>query len=292
MIGRIVNTTARASAGADRIYEILDMEPDVAEKRSAVKLPDGPGEVVFENVSFAYNEGSPVLKNINLRVNGGQMVALVGHTGAGKTTLVNLVPRFYDASEGSISLDGVDVRDLKISSLRRNVALVFQDTFLFSASIADNIAYSRPDAAEEEIGRCAEAAQAREFIDELEEGYDTVIGERGVTLSGGQRQRLAIARALLANPRVLIMDDATASVDSATERQIQEAMLELSRGRTTFVIAHRVSTVRRADLIVVLEAGRIVEMGTHQELLARGGVYRGICEVQFADALQDMEQVQ
>ncbi|MHC4713835.1 MAG: ABC transporter ATP-binding protein [Planctomycetota bacterium] len=292
MVRRIVNSTARASAGADRIYEILDKEPDVAERRRAVNLPDGPGEVVFENVSFAYYNGTPVLSDINLRVKGGQMVALVGHTGAGKTTLVNLVPRFYDATEGAVKVDGVDVRDLKIANLRRNVALVFQETFLFSASIAENIAYARPGADEEEIVRCAVAAQAHEFVSGLERGYDTVIGERGVTLSGGQRQRVAIARALLANPRILIMDDATASVDSATERQIQEALLELSRGRTTFVIAHRISTVRRSDLIVVLEKGRIEEMGTHKELLALGGIYREICEVQFAEALDEMDTTQ
>ena len=290
MIGNIVNATARASAAADRIYEILDARPDVAESRCPKKLPEGGGEVVFENVSFAYNEGQSVLSGINLRVAPGQMVAVVGHTGSGKTSLVNLIPRFYDVTEGSVKVDGVDVRNLKLSSLRRSVSLIFQETFLFSATIAENIAYGRPDADCEEIIRCAEAAQAREFIDELDDGYDTIVGERGVTLSGGQRQRISIARALLANPRILIMDDATASVDSATERLIQQALLELSRGRTTFVIAHRVSTVRRADLIVVLDDGRIIETGTHDELLAAGGAYRKIYDMQLADAVAEMEK--
>ncbi len=288
MIGNIVNATARASAAADRIYEILDAKPDVAESSCPKELPDGGGEVVFENVGFAYNDEQPVLFDINLRVKPGQMVALVGHTGAGKTSLVNLIPRFYDVTEGSVKVDGVDVRDLKLSSLRRNVSLIFQETFLFSATIAENIAYGRPDASREEIIRCAAAAQAREFIDDLEDGYDTIVGERGVTLSGGQKQRISIARALLANPRILIMDDATASVDSTTERLIQQALLELARGRTTFVIAHRVSTVRRADLIVVLDKGRIIEMGTHDQLLAAAGAYRRIYDMQLADAVEQM----
>ena len=286
MVGDIVNATARASAGADRIYEILDKSPEVAEKRHAVDLPpDGRGEVVFENVTFAYVQGKPVLENISLTVEPGQMVALVGHTGSGKTTLVNLIPRFYDVNEGSVRVDGIDVRDLKLGALRRDVALIFQETFLFSDTIAENIAYARPDSTLEQIVEVAQAAQAHEFIEELEDGYDTIVGERGVGLSGGQRQRIAIARAVISDPRVLIMDDATASVDSQTERQIQEALLELSRGRTTFVIAHRISTVRRADLIVVLEKGRILEKGSHDELLKKGGVYKDICDVQLAEAV-------
>jgi len=291
MVGNIVNATARASAGADRIYEILDKDPDVAEKRNAVNLPpEGKGEVVFENVTFGYVPGKPVLRNINLRVEPGQMVALVGHTGSGKTTLVNLLPRFYDVTEGAVKVDGVDVRDLKLADLRRNVALIFQETFLFSTTIAENIAYACPEASFDQIVKVARAAQAHDFIEQLDEGYETIVGERGVGLSGGQRQRIAIARAVISNPRILIMDDATASVDSQTERQIQEALLELSRGRTTFVIAHRISTVRRADLIVVLEKGRIVEQGTHSELLARGGIYKNIYDVQLAEAVEDMEE--
>ncbi len=292
MVGGIVNATARASAGADRIYEILDKDPDVAEKRKAVRLPEGGGgEVVFDNVSFGYGRDEPALNDINLHVEPGQMVALVGHTGSGKTTLVNLIARFYDVREGAVRVDGVDVRDLQLADLRRNVAQIFQETFLFSATIAENIAYACPDASMEDIEAVARAAQAHEFIQELDEGYDTMVGERGVGLSGGQRQRIAIARAVISNPRILIMDDATASVDSQTERQIQESLLELSRGRTTFVIAHRISTVRRADLIVVLERGRIVEIGTHDELLERDGVYRQIYDVQLAEAVDDMEEI-
>ncbi len=284
MIGDIVNSTARGGAAADRIYEILDAEPEVREAPKARPLPEGGGEVVFDKVDFSYDGGANVLEGLDLHVKPGQMVALVGATGSGKSTLVSLIPRFYDVRNGAVRIDGADVREVKIDELRRNVSLIFQETFLFSATIRENIAYGRPEASQEEIEACARAAQADEFVRELEEGYDTVIGERGVTLSGGQRQRIAIARALLANPRILVMDDATASVDSATERLIQTALLELARGRTTFIIAHRISTVRRADLIVVLQRGRIVEMGTHNELVGAQGVYRDIYDVQLADS--------
>ena len=286
MVGNIVSAVAHTSGSADRIYEVLDAKPAVAESPKARELPPGRGEVVFDNVTFGYLPDKPVLRDINLKVRPGSFIALVGHTGAGKSTLVSLIPRFYDATSGSVRIDGADVRDLKLDSLRRNVALIFQETFLFSASVRDNIAYGRPGASLEEIVACAKAAQAHEFINQLDEGYDTIIGERGVTLSGGQRQRVAIARAILANPRILVMDDATASVDSATERLIQEALIELTRNRTTFVIAHRISTVRRADLIVVIESGRIVETGRHDELLAAGGVYKDIYEVQLAEVLE------
>jgi ATP-binding cassette subfamily B protein len=286
MLGNIVGAVATTGGAADRIYEVLEAKPEVAESPKAKPLPPGKGEVVFENVTFGYLKDKPVLHNVNLRVAPGQFVALVGHTGAGKTSLISLIPRFYDATEGSVRIDGADVRDVTLDSLRRNVGLIFQETFLFSATVKDNIAYGRPDATLAEIVACAKAAQAHEFIDELDEKYDTIIGERGVTLSGGQRQRIAIARALVANPRILVMDDATASVDSATERLIQEGLFELTRGRTTFVIAHRIHTVRRADLIVVLEGGKIVESGMHDELLAAGGVYREICDVQFAESAE------
>ncbi len=291
MLGHIMGSIATASGAADRIYEILDKKPEVAESPRAVPLPEGGGEVVFQDVDFSYVPGKTVLKDINLKVDPGSFVALVGHTGSGKTTLVSLVPRFYDVERGSILIDGVDVRELKLDSLRRNVALIFQETFLFSATVRENIAYGRPDATIEEIKACADAAQAAEFIEKLDEGYDTVIGERGVTLSGGQRQRIAIARAILADPRILVMDDATASVDSATERMIQEALFALSKGRTTFVIAHRISTVRRADMIVVIEGGRIVETGSHDELLAANGVYRNIYEVQLAESPEDKDEL-
>jgi len=291
MLGHIMGSIATASGAADRIYEILDARPQVDERPKAGPLPPGKGRVEFKHVTFAYVEGKPVLRDINFSVQPGQFVALVGHTGAGKTALVSLVPRFYDVNEGAVAIDGVDVRDVKLDSLRRNVALIFQETFLFSATVRENIAYARPDASMDQIREAAEAAQAAEFIDTLDDGYETVIGERGVTLSGGQRQRLAIARAILADPRILVMDDATASVDSSTERLIQEGLFELSRGRTTFVIAHRIHTVRRADLIVVLEAGRIVEMGVHDELLAAGGVYRNIYDVQLAENREQYDEL-
>ena len=268
------------------IYEVLDAKLEVAERPKAGELPPGGGEVVFDNVTFGYAPDKPVLRDINLKVEPGSFIALVGHTGAGKTTLVSLIPRFYDVQAGAIRIDGVDIRDMALDSLRRNVALIFQETFLFSLSVRDNIAYGRPDSSLEEIVACAKAAQAHDFINELDEGYDTIIGERGVTLSGGQRQRVAIARAILANPRILVMDDATASVDSATERLIQAALIELTRNRTTFVIAHRISTVRRADRIVVIESGKIVETGRHEELLAAGGVYRDVYDIQLAEALE------
>jgi len=283
MIGDIVNSVARAGAAGDRIYEVLDAKPDIVEKPGAKALPEGRGEVVFDNVDFSYDGTNHVLRGISLRVKPGQSVALVGHTGAGKTSLVSLLPRFYDVAAGSVRIDGADVRDVTLDSLRRSIAVIFQETFLFSATVRENIAYARPDAPLEEIERCARAAQAHEFIAEFPQKYDTVIGERGVTLSGGQRQRIAIARALLANPRILIMDDATASVDSATERLIQQALAELSRGRTTFIIAHRLSSVRRADLIVALQSGKIAETGTHAELLQAGGIYRNIYDVQLAE---------
>jgi ABC-type multidrug transport system fused ATPase/permease subunit len=283
MVGDIVNSIARAGASADRIYEVLDAKPDVAERPGAKELPAGTGEVVFDKVAFSYTGENHILSGVDLCVKPGQLVAVVGHTGCGKTTLMSLIPRFYDVREGCVRVDGCDVRDLTLDSLRRSIGIVFQETFLFSTTVRENIAYARPDANLEEIEKAARAAQAHEFIAEFPQGYDTMIGERGVTLSGGQRQRIAIARALLANPRILIMDDATASVDSATERLIQEAMIELARGRTTFVIAHRVSSVRRADLIVVLNGGKVAEMGTHSELLGRGGMYKDIYEVQMAE---------
>jgi ATP-binding cassette subfamily B protein len=283
MVGNIVSSIAHTSGSADRIYEVLDARPEVAESPKARELPPGKGEVVFDGVTFGYVADKPVLRDVSLHVPPGSFIALVGHTGVGKTTLVSLIPRFYDVSAGSIRIDGADIRDLKLNSLRKNVALIFQETFLFSASVRENIAYGRPDATTGEIIACARAAQAHGFIEELDRGYDTIVGERGVTLSGGQRQRIAIARAILANPRILVMDDATASVDSATERLIQEALIELTRNRTTFVIAHRISTVRRADRIVVIEGGRIVETGAHNELLAARGAYRDVYEVQLAE---------
>jgi ABC-type multidrug transport system fused ATPase/permease subunit len=278
-IGQIANVTQQAASASGRIYEILDEPENIVP--GTRPWPQGTGEVVFANVSFHYREGKVSLHNVSLIAEGGKMTAIVGPTGSGKSTLVNLVPRFYDVSEGAILIDGVDTRQLSLPELRRHIGIIFQETFLFSTSIAENISYGRKGASREEIEVAAKAAQAHEFIIELEEGYDTVVGERGVTLSGGQKQRIAIARAFLLSPRILILDDATASVDSRTERLIQEAMRQLCIGRTTFVIAQRLSTVHRADQIVVLNHNRVVERGTHEELLKRAGFYKDIYEQQF-----------
>ena len=282
LIGQFTNIVQNASASAERICEILDEPPSI--KSGSRPMQAGAGEVRFEEVSFSYAEGKLALNGVSLTAAPGQTVAIVGPTGSGKSTLVHLIPRFYDPVHGRILIDGTDVRDLDLAALRRSVSMIFQETFLFSASVAENIAYGQPGATREEIGRCAGLAQAHEFITRLESGYDTIIGERGVSLSGGQRQRIAIARAFLMNPRVLILDDATASVDSQTERLIQESMRELSRGRTTFVIAQRFSTVKHADLILVLRDGRIVEQGTHRELVSRSGFYAEIVEKQLRGA--------
>jgi ATP-binding cassette subfamily B protein len=278
-VGQFTNILQNASASAERILEIIH-EPQTI-KSGKRELPAGPGAVAFENVNFHYRDGKASLTDVNFVAKPGCTYAIVGPTGSGKTTLVNLIPRFYDVAGGRVLLEGLDVRDLNLSQLRRNVGVIFQETFLFSATVAENIAYGRPEATREEIEACARAAQAHEFILGLEEGYQTVVGERGVTLSGGQKQRIAIARAFLMNPRILILDDATSSVDSQTERLIQEALGRLSAGRTTFIIAHRFSTVQRADEIFVLKEGHIVERGTHSELIQRGGFYCEIFEQQI-----------
>ena len=279
LVGQFTNIIQNASASAERVLEVMQ-EPQVIQSGQR-PLPAGRGEVRFDKVSFHYTDGKASLEEVSFEVQPGQTTAIVGPTGSGKTTLVNLIPRFYDTVSGRVFVDGVDVRELQLPQLRRAVSIIFQETFLFSASVTENIAYGNPQASPDEIERCARAAQAHEFIVELEKGYDTVIGERGISLSGGQRQRIAIARAFLMDPRILILDDATASVDSKTERLIQEAMQRLCQGRTTFVIAQRFSTVQHADLILVLNKGRIVERGTHTELIQRSGFYREVFEQQI-----------
>jgi ATP-binding cassette subfamily B protein len=289
----LVNAAGEASAGARRVLEILDMDPEIATPPGAVTLPALRGAVEFRGVTLKYqDEKRDSLTDVDLTVAPNQLVALIGPTGSGKTSLVNLIPRFYDVSEGAILVDGVDVRSLDLVSLRRQIGIVLQTSLLFSDSIAANIAYGRPDASMNEIIAAARAAQAHEFITGFEKGYEMVVGERGVTLSGGQRQRVAIARALLMDPRILILDDSTSSVDTQTEALIQQALDRLMEGRTTFVIAHRLSTVRRADLIVVMDRGRIVQTGTHEQLLAQGGLYREIHDLQLVQNKPDGEQVE
>jgi ABC-type multidrug transport system fused ATPase/permease subunit len=283
-IGQFVNIVQNASASAERVMEIV-REPRRL-KSGARHLPPKGGEVVFENVSFQYEEGKASLTDVSFRAEAGKTYAIVGPTGSGKSTLVHLIPRYYEGSAGAVLVDGIDVRELELRELRRSVGIIFQETFLFSATVAENIAYGRPEATRDEIERCARAAQAHQFISELETGYDTVIGERGVTLSGGQKQRIAIARAFLMNPRILILDDATASVDSSTEHLIQKAIAELSSGRTTFIIAHRFSTVQHADEILVLKEGRLLERGRHDELIRRSGFYSEIFQQQIQPAAE------
>ncbi len=281
----LVNMGGEALAGAQRVFEVLDTPREIASPPEAHPLPPLEGRVDFEGVSFHYQgEQAPALKDIHLHVEPNQIVALIGATGSGKTTLVNLIPRFYDVTTGAVRVDGRDVRQVHLPSLRRQIGIVLQTSLLFSASVRENIAFGRPEASMQEIEAAARAAQAHEFITRLPEGYDTLIGERGLTLSGGQRQRIAIARALLMDPRILILDDSTSSVDTHTERLIQQALDELMQGRTTFVIAHRISTVRRADLILVMEGGRIVQRGTHESLISRPGPYREIYELQLQGA--------
>lgn len=289
----LVNAAGEAAAGLQRTYEILDLQPEIQSPPGALPLPPLSGKVEFQGVDFKYhNQTTAALEDIHLAVEPNQVIALIGPTGSGKSSLVSLIPRFYDASQGSVRVDGYDVRQVELQSLRRQIGIVLQTSLLFSATVAENIAFGRPDASQTEIEAAAQAAQAHEFIMELPEGYQTLVGEKGVTLSGGQRQRVAIARALLLDPRILILDDSTSSVDTETERLIQRALERLMEGRTTFVIAHRLSTVRRADHIIVLEGGCIVERGTHRQLLAQDGLYREIYELQLKDQEEFYEQME
>ena len=271
-------------ASAERVFEIMDTESELREDdENKIELEEVEGEVVYDNVSFAYNEDEVVLKNINLTAKPGEVVALVGHSGAGKTTMVDLIPRFFDPFAGRMRLDGHDLKDLKIDSLREFIGIVPQETILFSGSLKENIAYGDLDAGEEAIQKAAQAANAHEFIMNFPNGYDTMVGERGVGLSGGQKQRISIARAILKNPRILILDEATSSLDSESEALVQEALEHLMQNRTTFIIAHRLSTIKNADKIVVVEQGEIMEMGSHQELLAKQGKYASLYQGQFIE---------
>ena len=290
-LGMWIGQAQRATASGERIFQVLDEPEEIADRPEARDLPAGGGRLRFEAVGFEYLDARPVLEDIELEIEPGKTIALIGHTGSGKTTLTSLVPRFYDATSGRVMLDGADVRDVKLASLRSEIGVISQDPFLFSATVRENITFGAPDLDDAELERVSRLAQAHEFVEKLPEGYDTVIGERGITLSGGQRQRLAIARALAVDPRVLILDDATASVDASTEALIRLGLREAMRNRTTLIIAHRLSTIALADEIVVLDGGRIAARGTHDELLETSAVYRdiyehGLLERRFADAVE------
>jgi ATP-binding cassette subfamily B protein len=280
-LGQMYNQLLVAMASSERIFEFIDEEPNIADKPDARPLPDIKGNIKFDHIVFEYEQGRQALKGISLDVKSGQSVALVGHTGSGKSTIINLLSRFYDVTEGAITIDGYDIRDVTVQSLRSQISVVLQDTFIFSGTIRDNIRFGRLDATDEEVEQVAKSVDAHDFIMKLPKGYDTEVEERGSALSMGQRQLLSFARALLANPRILILDEATASIDTETELKIQEALKVLLKGRTSFIVAHRLSTIRNADLIVVLDHGEIKETGTHAQLMEQQGIYNGLVEAQF-----------
>jgi ATP-binding cassette subfamily B protein len=290
-IGFLVNMATSASASATRIFEIIDTPSEIEEAPTAQRWSNPQGAVAFDNVSFGYgNDGRSVLSDVTFSAKAGEVVALIGPTGSGKSTIINLIPRFYDPDAGAVTVDGIDVRQLQLESLRRHIGIVLQDPFLFNATIAENIAYGRPDATLEEIVAAAKAARAHQFIETFPDGYATEVGERGVTLSGGQKQRLAIARALVCDPRILVLDDSTSSVDTETEHLIQQALTVLMEGRTTFVIAQRLLTLKAANQILVLDHGRIVQRGRHDELLSEPGLYRAIYDLQLRDQEEFLAQ--
>jgi ATP-binding cassette subfamily B protein len=290
-LGMWIGQAQRATASGERIFQVLDEPEEVADRPNATRPVSDTGRVRFDHVSFEYLPGRPVLADVDLELEPGTTVALIGHTGSGKTTLASLIPRFYDVTDGRVVVDGADVRDWLLADLRAAIGVIPQDPFLFSTTVRENIAFGRAGMRDEEVEQTARRAQAHEFVERLPQGYDTVIGERGITLSGGQRQRIAIARAIAVDPRILILDDATASVDATTEAQIRQGLREVMRGRTTLIIAHRLSTIALADQIVVLDGGRIAARGTHDELIETSAVYReihdhGLLERQFADAVE------
>ncbi len=286
-ISRTYAALQRSLANADRVFEVMDHVPDIQDKLGAKELKQIQGEVSFDHLGFEYKPGEPVLKDLNFTAKPGQMIALVGPSGSGKTTLVNLIPRFYEVGSGAISIDGTDIRDITQKSLREQIGIVPQETLLFMGTIKDNIRYGRLDATDEEIYAAAKAARVEEFVDRLPQGYDTQVGERGMSFSGGQRQRIAIARAILKNPHILILDEATSALDTESEKLVQEALEVLMENRTSFVIAHRLSTIFRADVILVLQHGVLVEHGTHQELLEKQGVYSNLYHTQFGTTREE-----
>jgi len=288
-LGFLVNLAATAGAAATRVFEIVDTPSDVPESPDAIDLENVAGEVVFEDVTFSYHTSGAVIQNVDFMAKPGEIVALIGPTGSGKSTVTNLIPRFYDASAGRVLIDGTDVRDVTLGSLRSSIAAVLQAPFLFNDTIADNIAYGKPEASREEIIAAAKIAAAHDFIQSFPEGYDTMVGERGVTLSGGQKQRIAIARAVICDPRILILDDSTSSVDTETEHIIQEALAKIMNDRTTFVIAQRLLTLKKADQILVLDKGKVVERGRHEQLLEENGLYRQIYDLQLRDQEEFVE---
>jgi len=288
----VYNLILQAGVSSERVFEILDTEPNVKDKQGAIELGKVQGHVKFNNVVFGYEPGLPVLHGISLEARPNETIALVGPTGAGKSSIINLLCRFYDVDEGEILVDGIDIRDVTVESLRRNMGIVLQDTFIFSGTVRDNIRYGRLDATDEEVERAAKIVGAHDFIMRLPDGYDTEVRERGSRLSVGRRQLLSFARALLADPRILILDEATSSVDAYTEYLIQKALEKLFEGRTSIVIAHRLSTIRNADRIYVIQDGRVAEVGNHEELMAKGGLYKSLYEKQFAGApLVDEDEV-
>ena len=287
-LSMLIGSWVNAAAGLERVYGIIDLPGEVVDKRDAKGISIGSGCVEFRNVVFGYAADRPVLRDVSFSASPGERIAVLGATGSGKTSLVYLIPRFYDVDSGSILIDDTDIRDFKLSSLRKQIGIVMQDVFIFTGTIRDNIAYGRPDASIDEVTSAAKLARIHDFIETLPDGYNTTVGERGITLSGGQRQRITIARALLTDPRILILDDSLSFVDAKTEQEIQEAIEEAMKGRTCFMIAQRLSTIKNADRIMVLDSGEIVEFGTHSELMAKGGIYKRIYETQFLEKAPEM----
>ncbi len=290
-LGDYYNMLIASLTAAERIFEIMDLEPEIKDKKGALPIDRITGRVTFENVSFGYEDGQVVLDNVSIDVFPGETIALVGETGAGKTTIINLVSRFYDPTSGRVLLDGKDIKDHTIESIRSQMGIMMQDTFLFSTSVMENIRYGRPEASDEEVIRAAQAVHAHGFITELKNGYETNVNERGSRLSTGQRQLLSFARAILANPRILILDEATSSIDTNTEILVQNALKNLLEGRTSFIIAHRLSTIRGADRIMVVHDGKIAESGSHDKLMSVKGIYYELCMAQYKYAYQDRQRI-